>query len=196
MSTQAGIRHAWDVTEQKLGTPFGVVANVGSGTGQPGFAHLDREVWQAALDVNLLSGVMLADITLPRLVKQGRGSLCFVSSIAGMEALQAPIPYSAAKAGLMAAMKSYAREAGKAGVRVNAIAPGNVLFDGGSWAGKLENAEKRPVIEAYIRQEVALQRFASPQEIADVIVYMTSEKASFMSGSTVVVDGGQTRFVF
>ena len=81
------------------------------------------------------------------------------------------------------------------GVRVNAVAPGNVLFDGGSWAKKLENPEKRADIENYVRQEVALQRFAAPAEIANIIIFMASEPASFMTGSTVVVDGGQTRFV-
>jgi 3-oxoacyl-[acyl-carrier protein] reductase len=195
MRSETDIARALDTAERELGPIYAAVANVGSGTGQPGYGHLDRELWQAALEVNLLASVLLADAVLPRLAKLRRGSLCFVSSIAGLEALKAPIPYSAAKAGLMAAMKSYAREAGSFGVRVNAIAPGNVLFEGGSWAKKLENPEKRADIENYIRQEVALQRFATPAEIADVLVYMASERASFVTGSTVVVDGGQTRFI-
>jgi 3-oxoacyl-[acyl-carrier protein] reductase len=196
MTSEKDIERTLDLVEGELGLLYAVVANVGSGAGQPGYEHLDRSIWQAALEVNLLSSVLLADAALPRLTKQGRGSVCLVSSIAGMEAIKAPIPYSAAKAGLMAAMKSYAKEVGSAGVRVNAVAPGNVLFDGGAWAKKLADPEKRASFDNYIRQDVALQRFATPEEIANVIVYVSCERASFMSGSTVVVDGGQTRFVF
>lgn len=196
MTSEVDINRVLDTIESELGSIYAVIANVGSGIGQPGYAHLDRGLWQAALEINLLSSVLLADAVLPRLANQQTGSLCFVSSIAGMEAIKAPIPYSAAKAGLIAAMKNYAQEVGGAGVRVNALAPGNVFFEGGTWEKKLENSAKRNSIESYIKREVALQRFASPKEVADVIVFMASERASFMTGSTVVVDGGQTRFVF
>jgi 3-oxoacyl-[acyl-carrier protein] reductase len=196
MTSEADIGRAVEQTRQVLGGLHAVVANVGSGTGQPGYRHLDRRAWEAMLDVNLMSSVLVAGATLPHLTAQGEGTLCFVSSIAGMEAIGAPIPYGAAKAGLLAAMKGFARDVGAKGVRVNAVSPGNTLFEGGSWAKKIVDPDRKAFFEDYVRREVALQRFAAPNEIADVIVYLSSRRASFMTGSTVVVDGGQTRFVF
>jgi 3-oxoacyl-[acyl-carrier protein] reductase len=76
-------------------------------------------------------------------------------------------------------------------VRVNAVAPGNVLFPGGVWERKL--AERKEYFEDYVRHEVPMQRFARVEEIADVVVFLASERASFVTGSVVVVDGGQTR---
>lgn len=195
MTSESDIRRAIDTVESELGELSTVVANVGSGTGPSGL-ELDVSAWQSMLDTNLLSCVLLAGVVLPRLVHRKRGSFTLISSIAGMEALGAPIPYSVAKAGGLAAMKSYAREAGPAGVRVNAVAPGNILFKGGSWARKMESPERRAGFEDYVRKEVALQRFGRPEEIADVVVFLVSQKASFITGSTIVADGGQTRFIF
>ena len=88
-------------------------------------------------------------------------------------------------------MKSLSRLVGPQGVRVNAVSPGNVLFPGGSWEKKL--VDRREFFEEMIQREVPLQRFASPEEIANVVVFLASERASFVTGSSVVVDGGQTR---
>jgi 3-oxoacyl-[acyl-carrier protein] reductase len=88
-------------------------------------------------------------------------------------------------------MKSLSRLAGRDGVRINAVAPGNVLFPGGSWERKL--AERREFFEQYVRTEVPLQRFGRAEEIADAVVFLASERASFVTGACLVVDGGQTR---
>jgi 3-oxoacyl-[acyl-carrier protein] reductase len=76
-------------------------------------------------------------------------------------------------------------------VRVNAVAPGNIYFPGGSWERKL--AERPEFFEQYLQSEVPLKRFGRPEEIADAIVFLASERASFITGSCLVVDGGQTR---
>jgi len=76
-------------------------------------------------------------------------------------------------------------------VRVNVVAPGNVLFPGGSWEKKL--MDSRQNVEQYIRSEVPAGRFGRPEEIADAVVFLASEKASFITGSCLVVDGGQSR---
>ena len=167
-----------------------VVANVGSGTAPTGW-QLSREDWQAALNGNLLGGMVLATEALARMFEEQRGSLVMVSSIAGSEAIGAPAPYSAAKAALQSAVKSLSRLAGPHGVRVNAVAPGNVLFPGGSWERKL--AERREFFKDYIQREVPLKRFGAPREIADTAGFLASERASFVTGACWVVDGGQTR---
>ena len=166
-----------------------VVANVGSGEARPGW-ELGRNDWESVLNLNLLGGVQLAAAALPHLVPR-RGNLVMISSIAGVEAIGAPVPYGAAKAALGSAVKSWSRLLGPDGVRVNAVVPGNVLFPGGGWERKL--SQKPQFYADYIRSEVPLQRFAKPEEIADAVVFLASERASFITGAAMVIDGGQTR---
>lgn len=190
MTQEADLEQALGLVQTRLGGLDAVVANVGSGTARAGW-DLSPDDWQAALTVNLLGSMALASKAMSRIIARGGGSITFVSSIAGVEDINAPIGYSAAKAAVLSAMKSLARLAGPQGVRVNAVAPGNVLFPGGSWERKLK--ERGNFFEEYIRTEVPLQRFARPEEIADAVVFLASERASFITGACLVVDGGQTR---
>jgi 3-oxoacyl-[acyl-carrier protein] reductase len=77
------------------------------------------------------------------------------------------------------------------GVRVNCVAPGNILFPGGSWQRHLD--ARHDEVMNYIRTEVPLQRFGAPQEIAELVVYLSSDRAAFITGACLVADGGQTR---
>jgi 3-oxoacyl-[acyl-carrier protein] reductase len=190
MTQAADQEQALSLVQTRFGGLDAVVANVGSGTARSGW-DLSPDDWQTALTTNLLGSITLASKAMSRLIARGGGSITFISSIAGIEAINAPIGYSAAKAAGLSAMKSLARLAGPQGVRVNAVAPGNVLFPGGSWERKL--MEWRQFFEEYIRTEVPLQRFARPEEIADAVVFLASERASFITGACLVVDGGQTR---
>lgn len=167
-----------------------VVANVGSGTARAGW-ELTREDWEQGLRTNFLGGVTLATAAFPHLIERGGGSVTFISSIAGTEAIDAPITYSAAKAAVQSAMKGLSRLVGRQGVRVNAVAPGNVLFPGGTWERKL--GERREYFEQYVRAAVPLQRFGRPEEIASAVVFLASSQASFITGTCLTVDGGQTR---
>ena len=190
MTRDAELERALGLVEATFGGLDAVVANVGSGTAPSGW-DLSPDDWQAALTANLLGSMALARKAMSHLIARGGGNITFVSSIAGVEAINAPIGYSAAKAAVLSAMKSLSRLAGPQGVRVNAVAPGNVLFPGGTWERKL--MERRDFFEEYIRTEVPLQRFGRPEEIADAVVFLASERASFITGACLVVDGGQTR---
>lgn len=190
MCDAAEISRALAETVAAFGVPDAVVANVGSGSGPRGWA-LDAEAWRDGLQRNFLGGMALAAEVLTPMCGRGSGSLTFISSIAGCEALDAPLPYVTAKAAIHAAVKSLSRQAGGSGVRVNAVAPGNVLFPGGSWERKL--AEQPEVFRRYVEAEVPLKRFARADEIADMVVFLSSRRAEFITGSVMVVDGGQTR---
>jgi len=169
-----------------------VVANIGSGRGTPGW-QLTETDWAKAFEVNLWGSSRLVTEVLPDMVQARRGSIVLVVSIVGLESTPAPMPYSAAKAALVSFGKNLARSVGPSNVRVNCVAPGNVLFPGGSWEKHL--GERGEAVRGFINTEVPLQRFGRPEEIANVIVFLSSDRAAFVTGACVVVDGGQTRGV-
>jgi 3-oxoacyl-[acyl-carrier protein] reductase len=175
---------------ERWGGLDGVVANVGSGTATPGW-RVGAEEWDAVFRTNLWSSVRLATAALEPMTAAGAGSVVFVGSIVGVEAVSAPLSYSAAKAALMSYVKGLARDVGPSGVRVNAVIPGNVRFPGGSWDRRVSEDPQR--WERYLETEVPLRRFGTPSDIADPVAFLLSTRASFITGACLVADGGQTR---
>jgi 3-oxoacyl-[acyl-carrier protein] reductase len=180
---------ALKMTLERWGRLDHVIANMGDGRGRTGW-ELGSKDWQGLFNANLFGSANVVDGFLPHLVQAGRGSVVFIASIAALECLPAPLPYSAAKAALVNYGKNLACLLGPHKVRVNCIAPGNVIFPGGSWADRLQ---KNPEdVQAYIEAKVPLQRFGRPEEIADLAVFLCSARASFITGGCFVADGGQT----
>ena len=179
-----------EATRERLGAPDCVVLNVGTGSGKAGW-EVDPEDWARSFDANLWTSVRMAESALPGLLERDAGSLVFVASIVGVESVSAPLPYSTAKSALVTYAKGLARELGPRGVRVNCVAPGNVLFPGGSWDEKVQADPER--WHGYVETEVPLGRFGDPAEIAAAVVFLASEPAAFITGECLVVDGGQTR---
>ncbi len=169
-----------------------LVMNAGSGRGTAGW-KLEPTDWQDLFHKNLWSATRFVDEVLPCLVSRRRGSILFMASIAGLESLGAPLPYSAAKAALVNYAKNLARAVAPLGIRVNSLAPGNILFPGGNWANHLQKDPEQ--VGAYIQREVPMQRFGTPEEIADLAVLLCSQRASFVTGACLRADGGQTRGV-
>lgn len=184
------IREALAQVRDRWGRLDALVANVGSGRGSAGW-EIEANAWKEAFEINFHSAVGIVTEALKQMVSAKRGSIVVVSSIAGVEAIPAPLPYSSAKSALIAYTKNLARETADVNVRVNAVAPGNIFFEGGSWAARLES--NREAVLKYIADEVPMQRFGTPQEIADLVVFLCSARASFISGTCIIADGGQTR---
>jgi 3-oxoacyl-[acyl-carrier protein] reductase len=167
-----------------------LVANIGTGTARPGWELDDRD-WERAFEANLHASRRLVEAALTAMLEQGRGSIIFIASIAGLESLNAPLTYSAAKAALISYAKNLSRLVARRGVRVNTVAPGNILFEGGSWARKV--AERGDAVRRSIDSEVPAGRFGGVDEIADVVAFLASDRAAFVTGACLVADGGQTR---
>jgi 3-oxoacyl-[acyl-carrier protein] reductase len=187
------IEAAFEKTVKTFGRIDHLVANLGTGSGKPGWEQPDAE-WQRLFDLNFFASTRLTQAVLPYLLGNAEGgSILYISSIVGLEATPAPLPYSAAKAALNNYSKNLARQLGAQKVRVNTIAPGNIFFEGGSWERHLAN--RREAVEQMLKTEVPQQRFGSPEEIASLACYLCSRQAGFATGGCYVMDGGQTRSI-
>lgn len=187
--------NAWPGVLKQLESSWGgldiAVANVGDGRSVPD-ALPDAARFAMTWRTNFVTAEQTARAILPLLEEHG-GCLLFVSSIAGLEAIGAPTDYSVAKTALLALSKQLARKLAPQ-VRVNCLAPGNINFPGSSWDTKVKADARR--VEALISATVPMQRFGSPEEIADAAVFLCSERARFITGVCLVVDGGQTARLF
>ncbi|HEX9975643.1 MAG TPA: SDR family NAD(P)-dependent oxidoreductase [Dehalococcoidales bacterium] len=189
--TQAdAIAKCLDMGIKRFGKIDILVANVGTGKSPPGL-EADRDEWERILNLNLLGSAEVVKAIVPVMKRNGSGSIVFISSIAGRESSAAPLNYSAAKAALLSLSKNLSHMLAESNIRVNVVAPGNIKFEGGRWEEIIR--EKPDIMEEYIKKSVPLQRFGQPEEVADAVVFLASERASFITGACLVVDGGETR---
>lgn len=195
MTASADIAAALDAAEAKLGPVHCAIANVGLSKAPLGFDVSDED-WDADMKQNLFGSVYLAREAIRRILKRPAdaregANVILISSVAGVDAMGTSLTYAASKAGINHFTRQLAKFTGKENIRVNAIAPGNILFDGGVWD---KNTKERPEAwERWIKREVALRRFGKVEEIADAALFLSSPRASFITGEVMVVDGGQVR---
>lgn len=170
-----------------------VVANIGSGRFKTGW-DIGEEFWIRSFEINFLSSVKLSKEAIRIMIEQRSGSIIFISSIAGCEAIPAPVQYSAAKSALLSYVKNTANLVAPFGIRLNAVSPGNIYFEGGTWEVKMK--ENKDGVERYIKESVPMQRLGKVEEISDAVCFLSSDRASFITGSNLVVDGGQIKRIF
>jgi 3-oxoacyl-[acyl-carrier protein] reductase len=189
VSTDAGVNSVVDFAMKSFGRLDVVVNNVGLGRGGDLESTTDAE-WQEAFDQTLFPAIRMSRAAVPHLRQQGTGAIVIVSSIFGREA-GGRMTYNAVKAAEISLTKSLALQLAKDSIRVVSIAPGSIMFEGGSW-WKRQQADPQGIAQ-FIKQELPFGRFGKPEEVGAAIAFLASSRASWISGTTVVVDGCQSR---
>jgi 3-oxoacyl-[acyl-carrier protein] reductase len=188
VATVDGVRAVVDTTVEQLGAIDVLVNNVGLAKGGT-LDETSDEIWQAAFDQTLFPTIRASRAALPFL-KQRQGTIVIISSIFGREA-GGRMTYNAVKAAEISLTKSLAQQLAKDGIRVVSVAPGSILFPGGSWHAR-QQADPAGMAE-FVRRELPFGRFGKAEEVGDVVAFLASPRAGWISGTTVVVDGCQSR---
>lgn len=166
-----------------------LVNNVGLGRGGGLLETSDGE-WQEAVDQTLMPAVRASRLAVPHMQARGGGSIIMIASIFGREA-GGRMTYNAVKAAEISLAKSLAQQLAASNIRVNSVSPGSILFEGGSWWKRQQ--ENPDAIAEFVKRELPFGRFGRPEEVGDVVAFLASPRASWISGTSIVVDGCQSR---
>jgi 3-oxoacyl-[acyl-carrier protein] reductase len=148
------------------------------------------QAFEGSFALNVTSALRMCELARPHLARSGRGAVVNISSIYGRES-GGGAAYNATKAAQIAMSKALARDWIREGIRVNTIAPGSIAFEGGSWGRRLVEEPER--MRAFIASDIPAGRFGTAEEVAAVVVFLASARASWLVGATINVDGGQSR---
>jgi len=148
----------------------------------------DEDGWRTSIDVDLMASVRASWAATPHLDAAGGGTIIHISSISGLKASPRTPPYAAIKATLMQYTQTQALQLAPKSIRVNCVAPGSIYFEGGTWDDARQN---NPQLYQGILSSIPHRRFGKPEEVATLTVYLASDAASWVTGQTIAVDGGQ-----
>jgi 3-oxoacyl-[acyl-carrier protein] reductase len=189
VSTADGIALVVDRTVERFGGLDILVNNVGRAGGTDLLDTSDAE-WQAAIDETLFPAIRASRLAVPHMKQRGGGAIVMIASIWGRES-GGRMTYNAVKAAEISLAKSLAQQLAPLNIRVNSVAPGSILFAGGSWH-KRQQSDPKGIAE-FIKRELPFGRFGRADEVGSVVAFLASARASWVSGASITVDGCQSR---
>ena len=189
VSTASGIELVVKRTLDRFGGLDILVNNVGKATGGDIGETSDAE-WQAAFDETLFPAIRASRLVVPHMKARGAGSIIMIASIWGRES-GGRMTYNAVKAAEISLAKAMAQQLAPFNIRVNSVAPGSIMFPGGSWH-KRQQADPKG-IEEFVKRDLPFGRFGRADEVANVVTFLASDRASWISGASITVDGCQSR---
>lgn len=166
-----------------------LVNNVGKGTGTD-IVNTTDEDWAIAIDQTLIPAVRMSRLVVPQMQKQGGGVILMIASIWGRES-GGRMTYNAVKAAEISLAKAMAQQLAKDNIRVNSVAPGSISFEGGTWWQRTQDDPQG--MAEFVKKEIPFGRFGKAEEVGALVAFLASEKASWITGASVTVDGGQSR---
>ena len=189
VSTADGIALVIDRTVETFGGLDILVNNVGRAAGTDLLDTSDAE-WRAAFDETLFPAIRASRLAVPQMKQRGGGAIIMIASIWGRES-GGRMTYNAVKAAEISLAKSLAQQLAPLNIRVNSIAPGSILFPGGSWHNR-QLADPAGMAD-FIKRELPFGRLGRADEVGAVVAFLASPRASWVSGASITVDGCQSR---
>ncbi|MFN0070139.1 MAG: SDR family NAD(P)-dependent oxidoreductase [Chloroflexota bacterium] len=189
VTTAAGCESVIRGAHEAFGGVDILVNNVGGGQGPSAIGSTDDD-WQQSLELTLFPSIRMSRLAVPIMKGRGGGAIVMIASIYGRES-GGRATYNASKAAEISLAKSMARELAPDNIRVNSVAPGSIIFPGGSWERR---QQADPVaIQKMIDDDLPFGRFGAPDEVADVVTFLVSPRAAWIAGACITVDGCQSR---
>jgi 3-oxoacyl-[acyl-carrier protein] reductase len=189
LSTASGAEQVVSAALDAFGAIDILVNNVATAKGTDIVNTADGE-WQEAFDQTLYPAIRMSRLVVPHMRQHGGGVIIMIASIWGRES-GGRMVYNAVKAAEISLAKAMAQQLAKDNIRVNSVAPGSILFPGGSW-DKRQKSDPSGIAE-FIKAELPFGRFGRAEEVGDAVAFLASSRASWISGSCVPVDGCQSR---
>lgn len=198
ISNGADLQRWFDETMRRFGTVDILVTNTG-GPPAARFAQLTEEQWRIGVESTLMNVVRLCRLVLPGMQKKKWGRIVHITSLAAKQPIELLTISSTLRAGISALTKTLANQVAADNVLINAVLPGHILTDRQVHLNEIRAAEEKISIEEYaarVERTIPLRRYGRPEEIGEVIAFLCSERASYLTGASIQVDGGIIQSTF